>query len=240
MLIDKAVAHTIKRPRKPKKVRSQYLPPDLREIGASLLVLESPPLALYLLGNIQTGKSKKKTLTPRMGPGLEENLLSQASTYVRNIQTGKSKKVFLTVGEAQAGREIPTTAPYLFKEHREGKKREKILVPVRFSRTRLGERGHSSRPGKRAKQNRLRHLLTIWRGVSSRTAITSLDSLSAARRMILARTTSQYGDVYFRARDSRVWRSSGVRATSNWLLLGIRDESPLIQAYQITAPNMTS
>jgi hypothetical protein len=26
-------------------------------------------------------------------------------------------------------------------------------------------------PGLRAKQNRLRHLLTIWRGVSSRTAI---------------------------------------------------------------------
>jgi hypothetical protein len=33
-----------------------------------------------------------------MGPGLGENLLSQASTYVRNIQTRKSKKLFLSVG----------------------------------------------------------------------------------------------------------------------------------------------
>src|SRR5580658_7068868 len=31
---------------------------------------------------------------------------------------------------------MPTAAPYLFKEHREGKKGEKTLVPVRFSRTR--------------------------------------------------------------------------------------------------------
>src|SRR5207344_3022644 len=74
-------------------------------------------------------------------------------------------------------------------------------------------RGSSSRPGKRAKQNRLRHLLTIWRGVSSRAAITSLDSPSAARRTILARMTSQYDDVYFRAKDSRAWRSSAVRTT---------------------------
>jgi hypothetical protein len=87
-------------------------------------VLESPPtLALYLLGNIQTGKSEKKTQIPRMGPGLEEHLLSQASTYVRNIQTGKSKKLFLSVGNGK------------------GQKGEKILVPVRFSRSRQGERG---------------------------------------------------------------------------------------------------
>ncbi len=37
---------------------------------------------------------------------------------------------------------ISTANPYLFKEHREGKKGEKILVPVRFSRSRLGKRGH--------------------------------------------------------------------------------------------------
>jgi hypothetical protein len=60
-----------------------------------------PTLALYLLGNIQTGKSEKKTLIPlipRIGPELEENLLSKASTYLRNIQPGKSKKLFLSVG----------------------------------------------------------------------------------------------------------------------------------------------
>jgi hypothetical protein len=36
---------------------------------------------------------------------------------------------------------ISTATPYLFKEHREGKKGERILVPVRFSRSLLGKRG---------------------------------------------------------------------------------------------------
>ena len=61
----------------------------------------------------------------------------------------------------------------------------------------------SSRPGKRARQKRLRHLLTIWRGVSSREAIPSLGRPWEASRTILARMTSQYGDVYWRAIDSR-------------------------------------
>lgn len=61
-------------------------------------------------------------------------------------------------------------------------------------------RGCSSRPGRRAKANRLRHLLTICRGVSKRVAMTSLDNPCAAKRTILARMTSLYGDVYFRAR----------------------------------------
>jgi hypothetical protein len=34
--------------------------------------------------------------------------------------------------KVQAGRELPITAPYLFKEHPEGKKGEKILVLVHF------------------------------------------------------------------------------------------------------------
>jgi len=68
----------------------------------SSLCARKSTLALYLLGNIQTGKSEKKTLIPRMGPELEENLLSQASTYVRNIQTGKSKKLFLSVGKVRS------------------------------------------------------------------------------------------------------------------------------------------
>jgi len=56
---------------------------------------------------------------------------------------GKSKKLFLFAGMFPGRWRIPTAAPYLFKEHREGEKGEKILVPVRFSRTRLGERGHN-------------------------------------------------------------------------------------------------
>src|SRR6185369_61867 len=63
-------------------------------------------------------------------------------------------------------------------------------------------RGCASRPGMRARENRFRHLLTIWRGVSRRDAMTSLDNPPSASRMILARITSQYGDVYFRAIDS--------------------------------------
>jgi hypothetical protein len=37
---------------------------------------------------------------------------------------------------------MPTAPPYLFKEHREEKKGEKILVPVRFPWSRPRERGH--------------------------------------------------------------------------------------------------
>jgi hypothetical protein len=48
-----------------------------------------------------------------------------------------------------------------------------------------------------------------------------LERPAAARRMILARMTSQYDDVYLRARDSRICRSSGDRITSNGLFLGI-------------------
>jgi len=60
-------------------------------------------------------------------------------------------------------------------------------------------RGCDSRSGSRAKANRLRHLLTIWRGVSRRAAIMSLQRPSAASNTIFARTTSQYDDVYWRA-----------------------------------------
>jgi hypothetical protein len=39
-------------------------------------------------------------------------------------------------------REIPAIAPYLFKEHREREKGEKILVLVHFSRSHPEERAH--------------------------------------------------------------------------------------------------
>src|SRR5258707_10567661 len=54
--------------------------------------------------------------------------------------------------------------------------------------------------------------------------------------MILARITSQYGDVYFLAIDSSVCRSSLERFTLNGLFLGIRDTIPLMQSYQIMSP----
>jgi len=98
-------------------------------------------------------------------------------------------------------------------------------------------RGCASRPGSRARATRLRHLLTIWRGVLSRAAMTSLDRPSSERRMILARITSQYGDEYFRATDSSECRSLLERFTSNGLLRGIGNNCHPTRAYQITSPN---
>ena len=85
-----------------------------------------------------------------------------------------------------------------------------LLVRRRWGEKRAGRppRGCSSRPGRRASANRLRHLLTIWRGVSRRAAMTSLDRPWAARRTILALMTSRYGDVYFRALVSSSYCSS--------------------------------
>jgi hypothetical protein len=49
-------------------------PHDLQETVASAFMVETPSSALYLLGNIQTGKSKKK-LRPVGGvPGWKQNL----------------------------------------------------------------------------------------------------------------------------------------------------------------------
>ena len=55
----------------------------------------------------------------------------------------------------------------------------------------------------------------------------------------MARITSQYGDVYFLAIDSSVWRSSLERFTLNGLFLGIRDTIPLMRAYQIMFTDST-
>jgi hypothetical protein len=79
-------------------------------------MVESPLRPLYLLGNIQAGKSKKKLQPARMIPMLAENSLSQPYTYVRNIQTGKSKKLFLSIGILPGCWGNIDHAPYLFKE----------------------------------------------------------------------------------------------------------------------------
>ena len=55
--------------------------------------------------------------------------------------------------------------------------------------------------------------------------------------MILARITSQYGDVYLRAMDSSDRRSSPERFMSNGLVLGIDGDYPPTPAYQITSPH---
>jgi hypothetical protein len=49
----------IKEASKTEKVRN-VLPSDLQETVVSIFMVESPPTPLYLLGNIQSGKSKKK------------------------------------------------------------------------------------------------------------------------------------------------------------------------------------
>src|SRR5205823_4309106 len=58
-----------------------------------------------------------------------------------------------------------------------------------------------------SRKKRLRHLLTIRRGVFKRAARSSLSSPAAAYSTILARMTSRYGDVYLRAVASRRARS---------------------------------
>jgi hypothetical protein len=67
-----------------------------------------------------------------------------------------------------------------------------------------------------------------------------LDRPSSARRMILARITSQYDDVYFRAMDSSDCRSSLERFMSNGLLRGIGGDYPpdtSVSDY-VTAPGL--
>jgi hypothetical protein len=88
----------LKRLRKRKKEEKNLLP-ELQETVASLFIIESAPTPLYLLENTQSGKSENFFFIPQRSPRLEENSLSQLSTYLRNIQTGKSKKLFLFVGK---------------------------------------------------------------------------------------------------------------------------------------------
>jgi hypothetical protein len=106
--------------------------------------------------------------------------------------------------ESRARAEVP--------DDEEAHRRGPLLERRRWGEKRAGRppRGCSSRPGRRAKANRLRHLLTTCRGVSKRTAMTSLDNPCAAKRTILARMTSLYGDVYFRACVSSFTCSSDV------------------------------
>jgi len=91
-----------------------------------------------------------------------------------------------------------------------------LLRPRCWGEKRTGRppRGCSSRPGRRARASRL---LTRCRGVSKREAMISLGRPCAARSTIFALTTSRYGDVYFRARNSSSFRSCGVRMMRNGL-----------------------
>ena len=81
-------------------------------------------------------------------------------------------------------------------------------------------RGSSSKPARRWSKNRFGHLLTICRWRPRRDAMMSLARPVAARRMIFARTTSRYGDVYFRVLSSRAVRSSRLSVMTNGLRLG--------------------
>jgi len=55
----------------------------------------------------------------------------------------KVRKNLNLAKKPQAVREVSITAPYLFKEHSEGKKGEKILVLAHFSGSHPGELAHS-------------------------------------------------------------------------------------------------
>src|SRR5262249_45225661 len=101
-------------------------------------------------------------------------------------------------------------------------------------------RGCSASPGRRQRQKRLRHLLTICRGVSRRAAMASLASPAAARSTILARITSRYGDVYLRARASRSRRSATLNSTRYGLVRGIVPGSSLATQSARTYPDSGS
>jgi hypothetical protein len=73
----------------------------------------------------------------------------------------------------------------------------------------------------RSWKNRLRHRLATSRPTESAVAISSLERPSAANRIILARNTSKYGNVYLRDRLSRIWRSWRDSRIVNGLCLGI-------------------
>jgi hypothetical protein len=72
-------------------------------------------------------------------------------------------------------------------------------------------------------KKRLRHWLTTSRRVSKRAAISSLSKPSAAIRIILARTTSKYGNVYLVARRFSSAASTGDNSIRNGLFLGMRN-----------------
>jgi hypothetical protein len=70
--------------------------------------------------------------------------------------------------------------------------------------------------------------------------MTSLAQPRAASRTILARITSRYGDVYFRARASRSRRSATLNATRYGLVRGIVPESSLATQSVRTHPDSES
>jgi hypothetical protein len=68
-----------------------------------------------------------------MGPGLEENLLSQASTYVRNIQTEKVRNYFYPSETSQAGRESGAQPHIWLRNIEKGKKEKNLGTSTFFS-----------------------------------------------------------------------------------------------------------
>ena len=130
----------------------------------------------------------------------------------------------------------PSRARHLAADLRHAPARQRHLGPVRQLRgqglngeedARGGKsagrpvRERSSRAPGRSRRKRLRHLLTICRGVSRRAAMASLSSPSAAYSTILARMTSRYGDVYFRAVASSQARSASDSSIRYGHFLGI-------------------
>src|SRR5207302_4551220 len=81
-------------------------------------------------------------------------------------------------------------------------------------------RGKSSRPPSRFSKNRFRQRLTISRRVLRLLAMSSFARPCAARRIILARATTKYGNVYLLARRSSSSLSCLVRTILNGLFLG--------------------
>ena len=82
-------------------------------------------------------------------------------------------------------------------------------------------RARSSRPANRSLKKRLRHWLTASRRVSRRAAISSLSMPAAAIRIIFARMTLKYGNVYLADRRFNSSASAADSSISNGLFLGM-------------------
>jgi hypothetical protein len=97
-------------------------------------MVESPPSTLYLLGNIQPGKSEKKLHPLGWVPSWKRTAGHSPILIKGTSRRGKVRKNLNPPENSQAGTRNSDQGPHLIKEHPEGKKGETILVPVRFSR----------------------------------------------------------------------------------------------------------
>jgi len=97
---------------------------------------------LYLLGNIQSEKSEKQLYSLR-DPGSPGGESGHSPLLIKGTSRREKVRKNLSPPEkSKLAENSPSQPQYLFKEHPEGKKGEKILVLVHFSKSHLEECAH--------------------------------------------------------------------------------------------------